>query len=220
MIQVYYSKMTDLLLAKDGTFRRLIIVKDQQHGVVNVVGANKVPIDFSDEDALAKIWKQGLDNRKMRASDINETSSRSHLIFSIFIERRKKGESTLDGIGKITCIDLAGSECLARIGVDESLYEEGLTINESLHKLGRAIRQAAYNVEIRYDLHVLTQLMQDSLGGKAKTLMIANIGPSVFNIRQSRDTLEYAVSCGTITTKSSDYVIQCQLAKQSELAKQ
>ena len=68
MIQVYYSKMTDLLLAKDGTFRRLIIVKDQQHGVVNVVGANKVPIDFSDEDALAKIWKQGLDNRKMRAS--------------------------------------------------------------------------------------------------------------------------------------------------------
>ena len=76
-------------MAKDGTFRRLRIVKDQQYGVVNVVGANKVTIDFSDEDSFAKIWKQGLDNRKMRASDINETSSRSHLIFSIFIERRR-----------------------------------------------------------------------------------------------------------------------------------
>ena len=110
-------------------------------------------------------------------------------------------------IGKITCIDLAGSECLARIGVNESLYEEGLTINESLHYLCRAIRQAAYDVRIRYDMHVLTQLMQDSLGGTSKTLMIANIGPSVFNIVQSRETLQYAVSCGTITNKSSDLEI-------------
>ena len=104
--------MTDLLLKKNENFRRLIIEKDEKYDITNVTGATKVLIDFSDEDALAQIWKQGLDNRTMRASEFNETSSRSHLMFAINIERTKKGATELFDIGNIIYIDLAGSECL------------------------------------------------------------------------------------------------------------
>jgi len=136
----------------------------------------------------------------MRASDFNETSSRSHLIFAINIERTRRGESEPYDIGKIIYIDLAGSECLARVGIDETLYKEGTYINESLHCVGRTIRQASEQVKICFDFHLLTKLMQDSLGGKTKTIMIANIGPSYYNIVQTRETLNYAISCGTITS--------------------
>ena len=73
--------MTDLLVPENGTPRRLTIVKDENFEIMNVIGATKVSIDFENPEALAKIYKQGLDHRKMRASDINETSSRSHLMF-------------------------------------------------------------------------------------------------------------------------------------------
>jgi hypothetical protein len=112
MVQVYYSKITDLLLKKGETFRRLIIEKDEKYDITNITGATKVLIDFENPEALAQIWKQGLDNRTMRASDFNETSSRSHLMFAINIERTKKGSTEPFDIGKIIYIDLAGSECL------------------------------------------------------------------------------------------------------------
>ena len=92
---------------------------------------------------------------------------------------------------------------MSRVGIDKLLYREGIANNESLHCLGRAIRQAFYFVPIRFDIHVLTQLMQDSLGGKSKTIMIANMGPSVYNIVQTREKLNYAIACGTITSHES-----------------
>ena len=73
--------MTDLLLPENGTPRRLTIVKDKFFDIHHVIGATTVSIDFDNPKALAKIYTQGLDRRKMRASDINETSSRSHLMF-------------------------------------------------------------------------------------------------------------------------------------------
>ena len=73
--------MTDLLVPENGIPRRLTIEKDKFFNIMNVIGATKVHIDFDDPEALTKIYTQGLDRRKMRASDINETSSRSHLMF-------------------------------------------------------------------------------------------------------------------------------------------
>ena len=73
--------MTDLLVPENGTPRRLTIVKDKFFDIHHVIGATKVNIDFDNPKALARIYKQGLNRRKMRASDINETSSRSHLMF-------------------------------------------------------------------------------------------------------------------------------------------
>jgi hypothetical protein len=90
----------------------------------------------------------------MRSTDVNETSSRSHLIFSIYIERiEKNGKST---IGKIIFIDLAGSESLSEIGVNPRRYMEGMQINESIIILSQVIRQVAKFRTAAYDLHPLT----------------------------------------------------------------
>ena len=89
-------------------------------------------------------------------------------------------------IGKIVFIDLAGSESLSEIGVDPRRYKEGMQINESLIILGQLIKQVACEVTPAYDLHPLTELMQDSLGGNSKTLMIACISPSIYDIAQTR----------------------------------
>ena len=79
--------MTDLLLPKDGRFRKLIIKKDKKQKIVKVEGATMVRVDFTDAKELEKVYYQGLDSRVMRSTEVNETSRRSHLIFSIFIER-------------------------------------------------------------------------------------------------------------------------------------
>jgi hypothetical protein len=106
------------------------------------------------------------------------------LIFSIFIERKDWFGTRI--MGKITFIDLAGSESLNEIGVDRKRFFEGMQINESLICLGRLIKQAACNVKPEYDLHLLTELMQDSLGDEEKSLMIACISPSIYDIAQTR----------------------------------
>ncbi len=74
-----------MFLKKNEAFLRLIIEKDEKYNTTNVIGATKLLIDIENPDALAQIWKQGLDNRTMRASYFNETSSRSHLMFAINI---------------------------------------------------------------------------------------------------------------------------------------
>ena len=176
--------MTDLLLPKNGTPRKLIIKKDKEHNIVMLEGAAMVPVDFNNPKELENVYYRGMDNREMRSTEVNETSSRSHLLFSIFIERTdKRGRRT---IGKLTFIDLAGSESLNQIGVDPKRYEEGMQINESLICLGRVIKQVALKVTPAFDLHLLTELMQDSLGGNSKTLMIACISPSIYDIAQTR----------------------------------
>ena len=174
--------MTDLLLPKKEKFRRLIIKKDQEHSIVRVEGATMVQVDFTNAKKFRKVYYKGLDSRAMRSTDVNETSSRSHLIFSIFIERTDRRSSKVR-IGKIIFIDLAGSESLSEIGVDPRRYKEGMQINESIICLGRAIREVALKViNPTVDLHLLTELMADSLGGNSKTLMIACISPSEYDI--------------------------------------
>ena len=111
-------------------------IKVDDRGLIYVEGATQiVPDKFLSEDGveeLVKVFNKGVDNRKMRSTDINETSSRSHLLFCIRVEKTSKATKELASVGKLTFIDLAGSERLAHIGFEEHLYEEGLFINESL----------------------------------------------------------------------------------------
>ena len=210
MVQVYYSTITDLLLPKNGRLRKLVIKKDIKDNFVMVEGATIVPVDFTDAKELERVYYQGLDTRTMRSTFVNETSSRSHLLFSIFIERTdKRGRRTL---GKITYIDLAGSESLNEIGVDPIRYKEGMQINESLICLGWLIRQVACKVTPAYDLHPLTELMQDSLRSDSKTLMISCISPSIYDLAQTRQTLDYAMTTGTISNKPTSVNFQTFLA--------
>ena len=162
--------------------RELIIRMDKTFEVVTIDGATKLHFALEDIEELVSAYETGVNNRTMRETLINETSSRSHLIFAVMIEMTRKGETKPFGMGKLTFIDLAGSESLAYIGVDPNRFFEGMQINEGLNCLGRVIKQISCNVEVSYELHPLTKLMQDSLGGNSKTIMIANIAPSKYDI--------------------------------------
>jgi hypothetical protein len=112
-------------------------------------------VNLTNAEEIARVYCQGLDNREMRSTFVNETSSRSHLIFSIFIEQIDVKSMRTMGIGKLSFIDLAGSESLNEIGVDLKRYKEGIQINEGLICLGQLIRQAVIDKQ-DYDLHPLT----------------------------------------------------------------
>lgn len=117
----------------------------------------------------------------MRSTEINEASSRSHLLISFFFHFTDP-RTGKEIVGKITFIDLAGSERVAKIVLTEYLYEEAIFINESLKYLGYVIRRLADNRHpelIDFNRHPLTCMVQDTLGIGCKTLVMVNISPSI-----------------------------------------
>jgi hypothetical protein len=117
----------------------------------------------------------------------------------------------------MTFIDLAGSERLALIGFDESLYEEALFINESLRCLERVIRQLSVNglkYNVDYEGNILTQLLKNSIGGDAKTLMIVNIAPSNFDLEATMDTLRFAERTGKIRGSIGRIPMQAKMTEE------
>merc|ERR1719420_2563466 len=95
--------------------------------------------------------------------------------------------------GKITIVDLAGSERIGKSGVTGDAQKEAIEINKSLTALGDVMMGITSHAKsIPYRNHKLTQLMQDSLGGTAKTLMFVNISPSSANVDETIQSLKYA----------------------------
>ena len=136
---------------------------------------------------------------------MNLHSSRSHSIFTITLERSEIGA---DGkahirVGKLNMVDLAGSERLSKTGTTGAGAVEATKINLSLSSLCHVISaltdpKATY---IPYRDSKLTRLLQDSLGGNTKTVMISNIGPADYNYDETMNTLRYASRAKNITNK-------------------
>ena len=123
---------------------------------------------------------------------MNDESSRSHLVFSIVIDTANINTGVRN-IGKLSFVDLAGSEKSSKTGVDKAGQEEANAINMSLTALGNVIQALSEGAKfIPYRNHVLTKLMKDSLGGTAKTLMFVNCSPSVYNELEMKNSLDYA----------------------------
>jgi hypothetical protein len=136
----------------------------------------------------------GNKNRMVGSTAMNATSSRSHAIFVVTIECIEVG---VDGenhirVGKLNLVDLAGSERQKKTQATKERLEEGIKINQSLLCLGNVVNALATGAKgdhIPYRNSVLTKLLKDSLGGNAKTVMIANIGPSIYNYDETVNTL-------------------------------
>ena len=92
MVQVFYSEVTDIIKPKSANTRALTIRMDENYGVVTVDGATRLYFDLENTKGLIQAYEKGIDNRRMRETFINETSSRSHLIFAVMIEMTKVGE--------------------------------------------------------------------------------------------------------------------------------
>ncbi|XP_066903859.1 osmotic avoidance abnormal protein 3 isoform X2 [Halyomorpha halys] len=154
------------------------------------------------ENLMSKGWA----NRSTGATLMNADSSRSHSIFSISIEMMTTGSGDLDGLvrkGKLSLVDLAGSERQTKTGAMGDRLKEASKINLSLSALGNVISALVDGKakHIPYRDSKLTRLLQDSLGGNTKTLMLACLSPADNNYDETLSTLRYANRAKNICNK-------------------
>merc|ERR1711871_1663015 len=113
-------------------------------------------------------------------------------------------KTNITTMGKLTLVDLAGSERSAKTGATGETAKEGVAINKSLSALGDVIGALSSNQKhIPYRNHLLTQLMQDSLGGNAKTLMFVNVSPADYNVDETLGSLIFAERCKKVTNNAA-----------------
>lgn len=149
--------------------------------------------------------EKGTDNRQVRSTDMNAVSSRSHSIFTIIVESSEMGDDGEPIIkkGKLNLVDLAGSERQSKTNATGDSFKEAKSINLSLTTLGNVIHALVDSKKshVPYRDSKLTKLLMDSLGGNAKTLMFAAIGPAAYNYDESINTLRYANRAKNIKNK-------------------
>lgn len=170
-----------------------------------------------------EVLQSGLDKRQVASTKMNDTSSRSHTIFSITVyitmnKGRKSPTPNSDAlpnenrisstvsnacvVGKINLVDLAGSENIGKSGAENKRAREAGLINKSLLSLGRVINGlVSKSPHIPYRESMLTRLLQDSLGGHTRTCIIATISPAQINVEETLSTLEYASKAKNIKNK-------------------
>ncbi|KAL0254394.1 hypothetical protein SLS55_009869 [Diplodia seriata] len=160
---------------------------------------------------IENLMDEGNKARTVAATNMNETSSRSHAVFTLTLtQKRHDNETNMDTekVAKISLVDLAGSERAQSTGATGARLKEGAEINRSLSTLGRVIaaladlssgkakKKAASMVPYRDS--ILTWLLKDSLGGNSMTAMIAAISPADINFDETLSTLRYADSAKRI----------------------
>ena len=204
-LEIYQENIRDLLVpAKE---QRHLELKEHPETGVYVNGIKKFMAKNADE--LNKLMSQGNKNRAVGSTNMNEQSSRSHAIFTIRIECQQTYEDGTSHVrvGKLNLVDLAGSERQSKTGASGERLKEATKINLSLSTLGNVISalvdpRRGDNGFIPYRNSKLTRLLQDSLGGNSKTLMIANVGPSKYNTDETMSTLRYANNAKKIKNKA------------------
>ena len=178
---------------------------DPQKGVVMTGVTEYKAINIEE---VMRLLKQGNKRRTTESTNANLTSSRSHAVFQISIKSKDRTKNIEEEIleGKLSLIDLAGSE---RGTVTENRgirLREGAKINRSLLALANCINALGEKNKkgyfVPYRDSKLTRLLKDSLGGNSRTVMIANISPSSGGFDETINTLKYANRAKNIKTKS------------------
>ncbi|KAG1692022.1 Kinesin-like protein KIF3B [Nymphon striatum] len=199
-LEIYQEEIRDLL-EKDQ--KKRLELKERADTGVYVKDLSSFVCKSIEE--IEHVMNVGNQNRSVGATNMNEHSSRSHAIFIITIEHSELGPDGQNHIrvGKLNLVDLAGSERQAKTGAVGERQKEAIKINLSLSALGNVISALvdSKTSHIPYRDSKLTRLLQDSLGGNAKTLMIANIGPAAYNYEESLTTLRYANRAKNIKNK-------------------
>ncbi|KAI1930170.1 Kinesin- motor protein [Ophidiomyces ophidiicola] len=201
-IELYNEELRDLLSPEDN---KLKIYEDGgkkgNHGTM-VQGMGESYI-HSASDGI-RLLQEGSHRRQVAATKCNDLSSRSHTVFTItaYIKRSTDKGEELVSSGKLNLVDLAGSENIQRSGAENKRAAEAGLINKSLLTLGRVINALVdKSPHIPYRESKLTRLLQDSLGGRTKTCIIATISPSRSNLEETISTLDYAFRAKNIRNK-------------------
>ncbi|XP_076181595.1 kinesin-like protein Klp61F [Ptiloglossa arizonensis] len=201
-LELYNEELFNLLSANDDGCKIRLYEDTSKKGAVIIHGLEEVTIHNKNE--VYKCLEKGLERRQTAPTLMNANSSRSHTIFSITIHMK---ENTIDGeevlkTGKLNLVDLAGSENVGRSGSSDRRAREAGYVNQSLLTLGRVITALVERApHIPYRESKLTRLLQESLGGRTKTSIIATISPASINLEETLSTLDYAHRAKNITNR-------------------
>ncbi|XP_067210795.1 kinesin-like protein Klp61F [Linepithema humile] len=201
-LELYNEELFDLLSPNDDASKIRLYEDSTKKGSVIIHGLEEVTVHNKNE--VYKILEKGSEKRQTAATLMNAHSSRSHTVFSITIhikENNVDGEELLK-TGKLNLVDLAGSENVGRSGAVDRRAREAGSINQSLLTLGRVITSLVERApHIPYRESKLTRLLQESLGGRTKTSIIATVSPASINLEETLSTLDYAHRAKHITNR-------------------
>jgi len=207
-LEIYNERVKDLL-KKNSTHNLKVREHPSQGPYVQDLSKHLV-VEYRD---ILRLMDQGNDLRTTAATNMNDTSSRSHAILTItFVQAGYLEGMPHETLSKIHLVDLAGSERANATGATGQRLKEGAHINKSLVTLGSVIsalaeasskQQSSTNKQhfVPYRDSVLTWLLKDSLGGNSKTIMIATISPAGVNHNETLSTLRYANRAKNIINK-------------------
>ncbi|CAN4091377.1 unnamed protein product [Withania somnifera] len=193
MIEIYNEQVRDLLVS-DGVNKRLEI-RNASQGLA-VPDASLVRVTSTCD--VIDLMNLGHKNRSVGATALNDRSSRSHSCLTVHVQGRDLASGTILR-GCMHLVDLAGSERVNKSEVTGDRLKEAQHINKSLSALGDVISALAQkNAHVPYRNSKLTQLLQDSLGGQAKTLMFVHISPEPEAVGETISTLKFAERVSTV----------------------
>ncbi|XP_065141643.1 kinesin-like protein KIF1B isoform X8 [Paramisgurnus dabryanus] len=196
-MEIYCERVRDLLNPKNKGNLRV-----REHPLLGPYVEDLSKLAVTSYTDIADLMDAGNKARTVAATNMNETSSRSHAVFTIvFTQRRHDTDTDLstEKVSKISLVDLAGSERADSTGAKGTRLKEGANINKSLTTLGKVISALAEVSKkkkktdfIPYRDSVLTWLLRENLGGNSRTAMVAALSPADINYDETLSTLRYA----------------------------
>lgn len=190
------EKLRDLI---DSNKSDLKIRSDKKRGVfIEDLTENYI----SSPEEVYKLIEKARNHRAIAATNMNERSSRSHLIFIITISQNNL-EDLSAKTGRLYLVDLAGSEKIGKTGAEGKTLDEAKKINTSLTALGKVINALTdgKSTHIPYRDSKLTRVLQESLGGNSKTTLIVTCSPHPNNIAETISSLRFGISAKKIKNK-------------------
>ncbi|XP_039306719.1 kinesin-like protein Klp61F isoform X3 [Solenopsis invicta] len=201
-LELYNEELIDLLTNNNSPSKIKLYDDITKKGSVIIHGLEEVTVQNKTD--IYRILEKGSNRRHTAATMLNSNSSRSHTVFTIMIctkENTSGGEELLK-TARLNLVDLAGSEQIARSGAVDKRMREAKTINQSLLTLGRVITALVEKTpHVPYRESKLTRLLQESLGGRMKTSIIATVSSVSTNLEETRSTLDYAHRAKNITNR-------------------
>ncbi|KAK3931807.1 Kinesin-like protein KIF11 [Frankliniella fusca] len=201
-LELYNEELFDLLSPAEDTTKLRIFEDSNKKGAVIIHGLEEVSVQSKAD--VYQILEKGSLKRQTAETLMNAHSSRSHTVFTVTVHIREsanEGEEFMR-TGKMNLVDLAGSENIGRSGAVDKRAREAGNINQSLLTLGRVITALVdHSPHIPYRESKLTRILQESLGGRTKTSIIATVSPAACNLEETLSTLEYAHRAKNIQNK-------------------
>ncbi|XP_059416427.1 kinesin-like protein KIF1A isoform X15 [Carassius carassius] len=203
-MEIYCERVRDLLNPKNKGNLRV-----REHPLLGPYVEDLSKLAVTSYNDIQDLMDSGNKARTVAATNMNETSSRSHAVFNIIFTQKRcdsETDNTSEKVSKISLVDLAGSERADSTGAKGTRLKEGANINKSLTTLGKVISALAEvdsgsnknkkkkKVEsfIPYRDSVLTWLLRENLGGNSRTAMVAALSPADINYDETLSTLRYA----------------------------